>query len=334
MNVLEPNALINPQRILNVTTDDFSAAALDVFRYQHGNCPVYRSFCDALRVDAEGVKAISDIPFLPISFFRSHVVITGNFIELPKLVFESSGTTGEQTSRHYVVSHEVYEHALLKGFEERYGATEDFVILALLPSYLERPNASLVYMAKTLMDRSKSLDNGFYINEWEALATKLTSLRAAGKKVLLLGVTFALLDFADAYPMKLDGVVVMETGGMKGRRKEMTREEVHAELINQWRVDVIHSEYGMTELLSQAYSMGQGIFEPASTMRVMVRDINDPLTVSDMGQGALNIIDLANIYSCSFIATDDIGEVYGDGSFKVRGRLDHTILRGCSQMVV
>lgn len=333
MNVLEPNALINPEKILNVTNDNFSAAALEVFRYQHANCTVYRSFCDALRVEPGAVQQLKEIPFLPISFFRSHLVLTGNAKELPELVFESSGTTGEQTSRHYVVSPEVYELALLRGFEERYGAIEDFVILALLPSYLERPNASLVYMAKALMERSKSPDNGFYIDEWEALAKKLTCLRAAEKRVLLLGVTFALLDFADAYPMNLNGVVVMETGGMKGRRKEMTREEVHEELIKQWRVDVIHSEYGMTELLSQAYSTGHGIFKPASTMRALVRDINDPLAVASNGQGALNIIDLANIYSCSFIATDDIGEVYADGSFTVGGRLDHTILRGCSQMV-
>ena len=312
---------------------NFEAIALEVFHYQYYNNPLYREYCDALHINVDEIKLLLQIPFLPVSFFKSHKVVTGDNNKAD-IVFESSGTTGETPSRHYVQDAHIYEASLLQGFDQFYGNPEDYVILALLPSYLERQNASLVYMAKTLMAKSGHPDNGFYINEWTKLHEVLTRLEAGNQKVLLLGVTFALLDFADAYPMQLNNTIVMETGGMKGRREELTRNEVHAILKKQWQLNEVHSEYGMTELLSQAYATSGGIFKCTDTMRVLVRDINDPLDVMETGNGVLNIIDLANIHSCSFIATEDIGNIAADGSFEVLGRMDHSALRGCSLMAV
>jgi hypothetical protein len=324
--------LINTESLLQVNAGNFENIALAVFRYQYGQNDLYRQYCAALRRDPSVVYKITDIPFLPISFFKSHQVVCGQ--QTPELVFESSGTTGETPSRHFITDPVIYERSLVQGFEEFYGPSEDYTILALLPSYLERKNASLVYMAKTLMDKSKKPDNNFYINEWAKLRSTLQRLDAEGKKVLLLGVTFALLDFAAAHPMSLTHTVVMETGGMKGRREEMTRAEVHELLKRQLGVEKVHSEYGMTELLSQAYAPESGIFHSTSTMRVLVRDINDPLDVSTSGNGCLNIIDLANLNSCAFIATEDIGNVATGGTFEVLGRMDHSALRGCSLMAV
>jgi acyl-protein synthetase LuxE len=323
-------SLINP---LNAERESFENIALELFRRQYTNNTVYREYCNALRVNVHAVSRLSQIPFLPVSFFKTHKVVTGD-IKDPALVFESSGTTGEATSRHYVADAEIYEQALLQGFEEFYGVPQQYAILALLPSYLERRNASLVHMAKVLMEKSGHVDNGFYINEWQQLSEVLVRLGQTGQKVLLLGVTFALLDFAAAYPMPLNNTIVMETGGMKGRREELTRNEVHAILRQQWHLPQVHSEYGMTELLSQAYAQKDGIFRCTSTMRVFTRDISDPLDVGETGTGCLNIIDLANINSCSFIATEDIGVIFPDGSFEVLGRMDHSALRGCSLMVV
>lgn len=335
MKVDQTGSLISPQLPYNGETPSFSAQAIALFNYQHTHNPVYQAYCNALGVDAGKVTELSRIPFLPISFFRTQTVLDGSFMPAEaELVFESSGTTGEQTSRHFVARRAIYEDMLLAGFREFYGDPSRYAILGLLPSYLERPNASLVYMARTLMGHSGHADNGFYVDEWDALAAKMRALEAAGQPAILLGVTFALLDFAAAHPMPLRHTIVMETGGMKGRKKEMTREEVHAELMRHWQLPAIHAEYGMTELLSQAYAMGGGLFAPSATMRVFVRDINDPLDVAATGTGALNIIDLANVHSCSFIATDDVGRIYEDGTFEVLGRLDHSILRGCSQMVV
>ena len=304
-----------------------------MFRYQHTHNSIYRSYCDALHIDSNSVKKLQQIPFLPISFFRTHNVIV-NQPHQPELVFESSGTSAETTSRHYVLDAEIYRQSLLQGFEQFYGSPDQYAILALLPSYLERKNASLVYMAKTLMEVGKHPDNGFYINEYQTLAGVLAKLKQAKQKVLLLGVTFALLDFATAYSTHPGDIIVMETGGMKGRRQELTRSEVHDILKQQWGLSHIHSEYGMTELLSQAYSMGEGIFSCTNTMKVMIRDVYDPLDVSIAGKGCLNIVDLANIYSCSFISTDDIGVVNADGTFEVQGRLDNSALRGCNLMVL
>ncbi len=323
--------LINPESITDAA--GFEQAALQAFAYQYAGNPLYRQYCDALHINAATVKNITSIPFLPVSFFKTHKVITGN-IQSPALIFESSGTTAESPSRHYVADAGIYERSLLHGFEQFYGNPGQYAILALLPSYLERQNASLVHMAKVLMEKSGHPDNGFYINEWQQLHEVLARLEKTGQQVLLLGVTFALLDFAAAYPMPLAHTIVMETGGMKGRREELTRAEVHALLKGEWKLKQVHSEYGMTELLSQAYAKADGIFKCSATMRVLVRDMNDPLDVKETGSGCINVIDLANVHSCSFIATDDIGHIAADHSFEVLGRMDHSALRGCSLMAI
>lgn len=323
----------NADFILKISKESFEDTALALFHYQYQNNDLYKAFTDALNVKPDNVKTLQQIPFLPIPFFKTHTVLSGSFNHIP-LRFESSGTTGEVTSKHYVADETIYRTSLLTGFEEFYGSAKDYTFLALLPSYLERQNASLVHMAKVLMEESNQPHNGFYLNEFDKLVQTLQMLIAEGKKVLLLGVTFALLDFAEQYPMHLQHTIVMETGGMKGRREEMTREQVHSFLKERWHVEHIHSEYGMTELLSQAYALQNGIFNPSATMRVLVRDINDPLDVSTTGTGCLNIIDLANIHSSSFIATEDIGTIYADGSFMVKGRVDNSALRGCNLMVL
>lgn len=323
----------NADFILKISKESFEDTALALFHYQYQNNELYKAFTDALNIKPENVKTLQQIPFLPIPFFKTHTVLSGSFNHIP-LRFESSGTTGEVTSKHYVADEKIYRTSLLSGFEQFYGSVKDYTFLALLPSYLERQNASLVHMAKTLMEQSNQPQNGFYLNEFDTLAQTLQTLVAEGKKVLLLGVTFALLDFAEQYPMHLQHTIVMETGGMKGRREEMTREQVHSFLKERWHVEHIHSEYGMTELLSQAYALQNGIFNPSATMQVLVRDINDPLDVNTTGTGCLNIIDLANIHSCCFIATEDIGTVYADDSFMVKGRVDNSALRGCNLMVL
>jgi len=326
-------SLINPENILQATPPDFEKMALEVFQYQYRHNILYRDYCNALHIAPAAVKHLVQIPFLPISFFKTHRVTAGTLAG-PELVFESSGTTGETTSKHYISDARIYERSLLQGFEQFYGPPQQYAILALLPSYLERKNASLVHMAKTLMDKSGHPGNGFYINEWGQLKTIMERLEHQGQKTLLLGVTFALLDFAATCPMPLGNTIVMETGGMKGRREELTRSEVHAILKKQWQLQQVHAEYGMTELLSQAYAQADGIFKCTGTMRVFVRDMNDPLEVNETGAGCLNVIDLANIHSCSFIATEDIGNIAPDGSFEVLGRMDHSALRGCSLMAV
>lgn len=319
--------------INTIRADNFEETALDVFRYQYNTNGIYRQFTDALHITPEDLKNLSDIPFLPVSFFKTHKVSTGD-ITGTTTVFESSTTTGLVPSRHYVPDISIYEASLIKGFEKFYGAAEQYAIIALLPSYLERGNSSLVYMAKVLMERGKHPASGFYLNEFENLHKVLMDLEKKGQRTLLIGVTFALLDFADAYPMQLNHTIVMETGGMKGRRQELTRNEVHEILKSQWGLKNVHSEYGMTELLSQAYSDANGRYRCTDTMKVLVRDINDPIDVQPTGTGVLNVIDLANIYSCSFIATEDIGCIAQDGSFEVLGRLDNSALRGCNLMVV
>ena len=337
----DKSTLIQPEIVLGATEINFEQIALEVFRFQYSNNEIYRAYCNALRIKPNNVNTLEKIPYLPVAFYKTHTVITKPANPttparevIYDLLFESSGTTGESTSRHYVLNGGIYEQSLLQGFEQFYGDPSDYAILALLPSYLERANASLVHMAKVLMGRSQHPANGFYINEWDVLFQTIERLEQEGQKVLLLGVTFALLDFAAAYPMHLKHTIVMETGGMKGRRKEMTRMEVHEELKSAWQLNSIHSEYGMTELLSQAYAKTNGLFQCTNTMKVLVRDINDPLEVNKTGNGCLNIIDLANLNSCSFIATEDLGNIYSDGSFEVLGRMDHSILRGCSLMAV
>jgi len=325
--------LINAEFLSSVNAGNFEETALAVFRYQYENNPLYHQFVDALKTDVNRITRTESIPFLPVSFFKTHTVISGKN-GTPELIFESSGTTGETPSRHYVSDAGIYEYALLSGFKQFYGEPSEYAIIAMLPSYLERKNASLVHMAQTLMAYSGHPDGGFYLDEWAHLAALIARLEQNGQKVLLLGVTFALLDFAAAYPMSLRHTIVMETGGMKGRREEWTRKQVHDYLKQQWQLENVHSEYGMTELLSQAYAMKDGVFSPAHTMQVLIRDINDPLDVKRKGLGALNIIDLANLHSCSFIATEDIGNIAADGTFEVLGRMDHAVLRGCNLMVI
>lgn len=324
----------NPaQFIREIDRTNFDAVALQLFQYQYSHNSLYRSYCQALGRDPECVSSVVQIPFLPISFFKSHPIINdgGGRAEL---IFESSGTTGEVPSRHYILDVTLYQAALTDGFTAAFGAVSDWTFLALLPSYLERGNSSLVHMATQLMSQSRQVDNGFYLDDWSKLADTLKQLKNTGKKVLLLGVTFALLDFAQAYPMDLNGVVVMETGGMKGRREEWTRQQVHDFLKKQWQLSAVATEYGMTELLSQAYARADGRLQAAKTMKVFVREENDPLSVFQKGRGVLNIVDLANVQSCAFIATEDLGRLYPDGSFEVLGRLDHSALRGCSLMAL
>lgn len=311
----------------------FRETALELYHFQYRNNALYNEFNRLLGIRPDNVKELVNIPFLPISFFKTHRVVTGDWQDAA-YIFESSGTTGEIPSRHFIRNPDIYHHSLLGGFRQFYGEPSDYAILALLPSYLERGNSSLVHMAKVLMEHSGHAANGFYLNEWDKLAEMLQHLEEKGQKTLLLGVTFALLDFAAEKPMLLNHTTLMETGGMKGRRAEWTRDQVHAYLEQQLGVEQVHSEYGMTELLSQAYAAESGIFTPASAMKVLVRDIQDPLEVSEAGSGVLNIIDLANVDTCSFIATEDLGKVRPDGRFEVLGRVDHAALRGCSLMAV
>lgn len=315
-----------------INEQNFEQYALALFQYQFSANEVYRSFVTAIGKDPASVSCLTDIPFLPISLFKTHKVVTGKFE--PQLVFESSGTTGMQNSQHLVKDPELYKASFLQTFLDFYGAPEDYVFLCLLPSYLERNNSSLVYMAAELIRRSRQEESGFYLNEWEQLATTLSILAQTDRKVMLLGVTFALLDFADQYPMDLSRITVMETGGMKGRREEWTRDQVHDFLKTKWQLPAVHSEYGMTELLSQAYSRGAGLFECPSVLKVLVRDESDPFDIKLQGNGCINVVDLANVHSCAFIATDDIARIRADGKFEITGRLDHSALRGCSLMVV
>ena len=318
--------------IFSVGSSTFQDLALQIFQFQYSNNEVYRQWVDALQISPVQVKEICQIPFLPVSFFKTNRVITGAF--QPEYTFESSGTTGMINSRHFVKDLSVYFESFINGFKLFYGEPEKWCIIGLLPSYLERSGSSLITMVDKLISLSGKKESGFYLFELEKLAETLKMLEEKKQKTLLIGVTFALLDFAEKYPMELRYTTLMETGGMKGRRKEMIREEVHACLQQQFQVPAVHSEYGMTELLSQAYSRQEGIFNTVPWMKVLVRDEDDPLLVRQQGRGMINIIDLANIYSCSFIATDDAGRVFEDGSFEVTGRRDNSDIRGCSLMAV
>lgn len=311
----------------------FDKIALKVFRFQYENNLVYREFCDFLKTDVQKVKSIQQIPFLPIQFFKSHSVVSNtNPIQA---TFTSSGTTGMSTSKHLVTDVSIYEESYRKGFSQFYGNIEDYVVLALLPSYLEREGSSLIYMVDDLIQLSNQPESGFYLHNYDELIEKLIQLDQAGQNVILIGVTYALLDLVEKHSFQLDNTIIMETGGMKGKRKEMIREELHQQLCEGFGVNTIHSEYGMTELLSQAYSLGEGIFECPSWMQILVRDTEDALSYVREGKtGGINVIDLANINSCSFIATQDLGKKYSNGSFEVLGRFDHSDIRGCNLMVI
>lgn len=310
----------------------FEKKALAVFRYQYKHNELYRSYVQAIKMDIEKVDSIRKIPFLPISFFKSHSIITGNFE--PEIIFESSKTTGEVASKHCVRSKAFYQQNALLGFQEYYGSIKDYTVLALLPSYLERNNASLVFMVNYFMQQSGQDFEGFYLNEFQGLYNRINELRNENKKIILIGVSFALMDFAAQFPGDFSTIIVMETGGMKGRKKEITRMELHAFLKQQWNLEAVNAEYGMTELLSQAYAQSNGHFKTCASLRVLVRDVNDPFEVSQEGVGALNFIDLANVNSCSFIATEDLGKVFTSSDFEVIGRMDHTALRGCSLLLL
>ena len=315
------------------STAAFNEAALALFEAQYRQVPLYRDFCQRLDRVPPHVRTLADIPFLPIQFFKSHKVLYQD--RKPETVFLSSGTTGTEPSRHYVSDLALYRRSFTVGFHREYGAPENYSILALLPSYSERPGSSLIFMVEDLIRRSGHPESGFISGEAEELARRIQAADAGPRPVLLIGVSFALLDLARQAPMQLTNTLVMETGGMKGRRKEWVREALHAELGKGFGVDRIHSEYGMTELLSQAYSKGSGSFRTPPWMQVLMRDTEDPLAYQDFGRtGGINVIDLANRYSCAFIATQDLGKAHTDGSFEVLGRFDHSDIRGCNLMAL
>jgi phenylacetate-coenzyme A ligase PaaK-like adenylate-forming protein len=312
--------------------EQFNKIALQVFRHQATACAVYSEFIKGLRVDVANVQHIEDILFLPIEFFKSHNVVSNE--DAVQVTFTSSGTTGMVTSRHPVTDVNWYEASFRKAFELFYGDIKNYTVLALLPSYLEREGSSLIYMAEDLIKQSNNADSGFFLYNHDELYHQLKNQQENKKPTLLIGVTFALLDFIEQYQIAFPELIVMETGGMKGKRKEMIREELHELLCKGFGVDAIHSEYGMTELLSQAYSKGSGIFNCPPWMRIITRDTNDPVTlIKDDKAGGINIIDLANINSCSFLATQDLGKVYADGSFEVLGRFDNADIRGCNLLI-
>lgn len=326
--------MIDPNTIFTITSNEaFNDKALEVFKFQFENNRVYRSFCDLINKTPSDVSTYKDIPFLPIQFFKTHEVLSSKASY--NTTFTSSGTTGAATSKHHVTDLTVYEKSFNLGFQQFYGDIKDYVVLALLPSYLERKGSSLIHMVNALIKQSNNTESGFYLNNLSELKDTLVTLDKQGQKVLLIGVSFALLDLVESYKFKLNHTVVMETGGMKGRRKELIREELHDILKNGFGVNTIHSEYGMTELLSQGYSKGNGLFNCPNWMRILTRDTEDPLTIQKNGKtGGLNVIDLANINSCAFIATQDLGRVYEDNSFEVIGRFDHSDIRGCNLMAL
>lgn len=326
--------MISNAEIFNLNTaNQFEDLALKIFKFQFENNATYRSFCDLLYRHPADVKTIRDIPFLPIQFFKTRDILsTNNSIEK---IFTSSGTTGSITSKHLVSDIKIYEESYNKGFHHFYGNIEDYVVLALLPSYLERDGSSLIYMVDDLISKSKQPESGFYLNNFEDLAQTLHHLETRKQKTLLIGVSFALLNLVEQFQFNLNHTIVMETGGMKGRRKEIIRQELHAILQTGFGVSQIHSEYGMTELLSQAYSKGNGVFECPPWMKVLTRDTEDALSSQQPNKtGGVNIIDLANINSCSFIATQDLGKVNENGQFEIIGRFDNSDIRGCNLMAL
>lgn len=326
--------MINSQDIFTISSQkQFEKIALKVFRFQYENNLVYQEFCDFLKIDKQSVKTLQQIPFLPIQFFKNHNVVS-NTNEIQE-IFTSSGTTGMITSKHLVTDVSLYEQSYRNAFSEFYGNIEDYAILALLPSYLERSGSSLIYMVKDLIELSNNEHSGFYLHNYDELIAKLIELDNAGQNILLIGVTYALLDLVEKQKFQLKNTIIMETGGMKGKRKELIREELHKILCDGFGVSSIHSEYGMTELLSQAYSLGNGIFECPAWMQILIRDTEDAMTyVSNGKTGGINVIDLANINSCSFIATQDLGKKYPNNSFEVLGRFDNSDIRGCNLMVM
>ena len=329
-----------PQNIIQHTTpQNFVENTLQVFNFQYANNEVYKSYCDLLHIDPIKIDRIENIPFLPIQFFKSKIIKTTPFET--DIVFESSGTTGAVNSKHFVKDVSLYEQSFMQAFKQFYGNEKDYCIIGLLPSYLERKGSSLVYMVDSLIQKYGNKQSGFYLYDYEKLKQVLLEYEAAKQPTILIGVTYALVDFAEQHTMQLNHTTIMETGGMKGRREELTRKEVHSLLINKLGVQTVHSEYGMTELLSQAYSKSNGIFYCPAWMKILVRSEDDPFDITaaenlndGYATGAVNVIDLANFYSCSFIATDDAGKLFADNSFEITGRLENSDIRGCSLMVL
>ena len=316
-----------------VDENSFESFSLDLFHFQFRNNPVYKKYVRSLNIDTRSIDNTKDIPFLPISAFKYQEVKTSNWDH--DLVFISSGTSGMSFSKHFIEDIEFYKDVTLSIFNKSYGDPENFIILALLPSYLERDNSSLVFMVKHLIELTGSDHSGFYLSNLNELKSKIKALKGlTDKKIILWGVTFALLDFAHNYSVNMEDMIIIETGGMKGRGEEIVRTEMHEQLIRNFNIDSIHSEYGMTELLSQAYAFKNGLFQCPSWMRIFTREINDPFCLCEPGQqGVINIIDLANIHSCAFIATEDLGKVYANKTFEVLGRLDNSDMRGCNLLV-
>lgn len=320
-------------KIFNIDSPEaFEQTALEVFRYQYENVSVYRKFCDLMQVTIDGVSTSKEIPFLPIQFFKSQQIIVEGLT--PQTVFTSSGTTGQITSKHYVYDLELYERTFSDIFKQFYGAPSDYVILALLPSYMEREGSSLIYMVEKLIEKSENEMSGFYLHDLESLAMHLNTLEQKNTKVILIGVSYALLDLIELQKFNLQNTIIMETGGMKGRRREMVKAELHETLKQGFGVRQIHSEYGMTELLSQAYSSGDGKFSCPPWMKIYTRDSEDAKTLIRGKTGGINVIDLANLFSCAFIATQDLGVVNEDGTFEIRGRFDASDIRGCNLMIL
>ena len=321
--------MVNIESVFNISSEkEFIKTALKVFRFQFDNNLIYQTFCNYLNKNKENVKEINQIPFLPITFFKSHKITSTDFN--PEAIFTSSGTTSTINSKHFVKDLNIYERSFTNAFSQFYGNVQDYCILALLPSYLEREGSSLVYMTKCLIEKSNHKNSGFYLHNLDELSDILKELDQDGENILLIGVTYALLNLAEKYKLSLKNTIIMETGGMKGMRKELVREELHNILQKAFGVSHIHSEYGMTELLSQAYSLGEGKFQCPHWMKILVRDTEDALQIIPNGKtGGINVIDLANIYSCSFIATQDLGKNHDD-YFEVLGRFDTADIRGCN----
>ncbi|MBO7571896.1 MAG: acyltransferase [Bacteroidales bacterium] len=312
--------------------ENFERLAMQAFSFQYMHNHIYHRYCDLLNIDVGMVNYIEDIPFMPVEFFKSHKVICDDMNA--EIVFTSSSTTGNVPSSHYVADANIYKRTFMSGFRQFYGEPSELCILGLLPAYLERTGSSLVYMVDELIRQSAHSMSGFFLNDHKELYERICRLEDNGEKYILIGVSFALLDFAEKYNLQIKHGIVMETGGMKGRRKEIVRSELHDILNKSLGVQKVHSEYGMTELLSQAYSQGDGIYRCSNTMKVLARETNDPLSVHKSGSGAINVIDLANIYSCCFIQTSDLGQVFDDGTFTVSGRFDSADVRGCNLMII
>ncbi len=326
------NKLINKIFQLN-SIHEFNAFALEIFQFQYKNNKIYQKYIDFSNFKIENINHYSKIPFLPIELFKNQKIICGD--KIPDFFFESSGTSGIDKSKHYVFNLNIYEQSFLKGFNYFYGNIKDYCLLALLPSYLEQKHSSLIYMIDRLIKDTENDESGFYLYTLENLSSKLLKLNNENKKIILFGVTYALLDLAEKFPVEIPNAIIFETGGMKGRRKEMIKEEIHKKLKLAFNVSLIHGEYGMTELFSQAYSNGNGIFKTPPWMKILIRDTNDPYSLLGCNKtGGINIIDLANLDTCCFIATQDLGKSFIDESFEISGRFDNSDIRGCNLMVI